>query len=225
MSQLGLCYEAAKHLQTMKDMLISISNELLDNDDLNPEQKGTLRQDRLVFLLHAINFYIQLSLISVPLFPCLSFSLLFTMLQLSCRYHVLLISAFILAHNYCLRAQLNKQIQQLEKHLHTTAVEEEREKSQLSASTAASRTINYETPPAAAFHIDPMRLDTQFHMRSEPDGFDRWNSSYSVPPPVEREPYIPKYIDVKYIEGSNDKRWSSLDFPWTKKLEVCLITH
>ncbi|KAK1374273.1 DNA helicase [Heracleum sosnowskyi] len=163
--KLGLCYEAANHLQTMKDMLISISNDLLDNmNDLNPEQIGKLRQDRV---------------------------------------------------------QLNKQIQQLEKHLQTTSVEEERQKSQFSASTAASRTINYETPSAAAFHIHPMRLDTQFHMRSEPDGFDRWNSSYSVPPtPVEREPYIPKYIDVKYIEGSSDKRWSSLDFPWTKKLEA-----
>lgn len=162
--KLGLCYEAANHLQTMKDMLISISNDLLDNfNDLNPEQLGKLRQDRV---------------------------------------------------------QLNKQIQQLEKHLHTTSVEE-RQKSQFSASTADSRTINYETPSAAAFHIDPMRLDTQFHMRSEPDGYDRWNSSYSVPPtPVEREPYIPKYIDVKYIEGSNDKKWSSLDFPWTKKLEA-----
>ncbi|KAL1828331.1 ATP-dependent DNA helicase Q-like 4A isoform X2 [Daucus carota subsp. sativus] len=163
--KLGLCYEAAKHLQSMKDMLISISNDLLDNiTDLNSEQIGKLHQDR---------------------------------------------------------AQLKKQIQQLEKHLHTTSVEEERRKSQFSASTASSRTIYSETPSAAAFHIDPMRLDTQFHMRNEPDGFDRWNSSYGVPPtPVEREPYIPKYIDVNYIEGSNDKKWSSLSFPWTKKLEV-----
>lgn len=132
----------------------------------------------------------------------------------------------MLAHICCLRVQLKKQIQQLEKHLQTTSVEEERQKSQFSASTAASRTINYETPPAAAFNIDPMRLDTQFHTRNEPDGFDRWNSSYSLPPtPVEREPYIPKYIDVKYTEGSNDKKWSSPNFPWTKKLEVCMFTH
>lgn len=59
MSQLGLCYEAAKHLQTMKDMLISISNELLDNDDLNPEQTGKLRQDRLVFPSPFNNFLLR----------------------------------------------------------------------------------------------------------------------------------------------------------------------
>jgi len=38
--------------------------------------------------------------------------------------------------------------------------------------------------------------------------------------PVERERYKPRIIEVNYIEGSNDKRWSSRDFPWTKKLEV-----
>lgn len=40
--------------------------------------------------------------------------------------------------------------------------------------------------------------------------------------PVEREPYIPKVIDVNYIEGSNDKKWSSRNFSWTKELEVIL---
>lgn len=45
--QLGMCPEAATHLQEMKDMLILISNELLDNvNELNPEQIEKLRQDR-----------------------------------------------------------------------------------------------------------------------------------------------------------------------------------
>ena len=45
--QLGTCPEAACHLQEMKDLLISISNELLDNfDGLSPEQTKKLRQDR-----------------------------------------------------------------------------------------------------------------------------------------------------------------------------------
>lgn len=132
----------------------------------------------------------------------------------------------MLACTSSVRLQLNKQIQQLEKHLRTTSADEERQKSHFSASTAAPRTFNYETPPTVAFRIDPVRLDSQFHMRNEPDGFDRWNSSFGVPPtPVEREPYIPKYVDVNYIEGSNDKTWSSREFHWTKKLEVCMYTN
>lgn len=71
-----------------------------------------------------------------------------------------------------------------------------------------------------------MRLDTQFQMHNEPEGFDRWNSSFvGQTTPVEREPYIPKYVDVKYVEGSNDKMWSSREFQWTKKLEVCIYTN
>lgn len=45
--QLGICPEAAGHLQEMKDMLIAISNELLDNiAELSPEKVEKLRQDR-----------------------------------------------------------------------------------------------------------------------------------------------------------------------------------
>jgi bloom syndrome protein len=42
---------------------------------------------------------------------------------------------------------------------------------------------------------------------------------------VEREPFIPKIIDVNYIEGSGDKRWSSRDFSWTKELEVFKLNY
>ncbi|TXG64063.1 hypothetical protein EZV62_011057 [Acer yangbiense] len=108
--KLGLCPEATGHIQEMKDMLIAISNELLDNADLSPVQIEKLRQDRL---------------------------------------------------------QLNKQIQQLEGYLYDV----ERQKFGVSSC------------------------------------------------PV-REPYIPKIIEVNYIEGSNDPKWSSGDFPWTKKLEA-----
>ena len=57
-----------------------------------------------------------------------------------------------------------------------------------------------------------------------------WNmprdSSFSVDryglssAPVEREQYVPRIIDVTYTEGSSDKKWSSREFSWTKKLEV-----
>ncbi|KAI3803887.1 hypothetical protein L1987_32051 [Smallanthus sonchifolius] len=46
--KLGVCPEAAIHLQIMKDMLISISNDLLDNaGELSSDQIEKLRQDRL----------------------------------------------------------------------------------------------------------------------------------------------------------------------------------
>ncbi|GAV61187.1 DEAD domain-containing protein/Helicase_C domain-containing protein/HRDC domain-containing protein/RQC domain-containing protein [Cephalotus follicularis] len=167
--KVGHCSEGVNHLQEMKDRLIAISNELLDNAaDLSPEQIEKLRQDRL---------------------------------------------------------QLNKQIQLFEIHIRDT----ERKKSQFSASTATCN-FQYETPQAAPFRIDPMRFDAQVKLRNEPDGSDNWNSS-SMPfssldrfgvssGPGEREPYIPKYVEVNYIEGSHDQKWSSGNFPWAKKLEV-----
>nr|GLL23897.1 ATP-dependent DNA helicase Q-like 4A isoform X1 [Ipomoea trifida] len=167
--QLGLCPEASNHLQDMKDKLICISNDLLDNvTNLSPDQVENLRKERL---------------------------------------------------------QLNTQIQQLEKYLRTVSVNEERIMSQFSASTTTSA-FQYETPRTVPFRIDPMRLETQFQYNG-PVGFDQWNSSSMSfasndisTAPVNREAYIPTYIDVNYVDGSSDKKWSSRDFPWTKKLEA-----
>nr|XP_028961148.1 ATP-dependent DNA helicase Q-like 4A isoform X6 [Malus domestica] len=171
--KIGLCPEAGSHLQEMKDTLIIISNELLDDvNDLSPEQINKLRQYRL---------------------------------------------------------QLNKQIQQLEKYLCNNSLDEERRKSHFSASTATPRPFQCETPQAAAFRTDPMRFDSQVHPHNESGGYERCNSSSvsfsSVDRlgfsscPVEREPCISKFVEVNYIEGSTDKKWSSDNFPWTKKLE------
>ncbi|KAK4739629.1 hypothetical protein R3W88_003326 [Solanum pinnatisectum] len=179
--QLGLCPGALDHLQEMKDKLIEISNDLLDNvSDLSSEQIEMLRQER---------------------------------------------------------SQLKLQIQLLEKFLQTVSGNEERKMSQCSASTLTSA-FQYETPSAFQYatpssfpsRINPTRLDTQFSGYNESSHFDNWNSSslsfdatggYGLSTaPVEREPYIPKYLEVNYIDGSNDKKWSSRDFPWTKKLEA-----
>ncbi|KAL7157320.1 hypothetical protein ABFS83_02G070000 [Erythranthe nasuta] len=171
--KLGLCPEASNHLQVMKDSLIAISNDLIDNvDEMSPEQVETLRQER---------------------------------------------------------QQLKKQVQQLEKYLNTTSVNEDRNMSQFSASTTAPRAFQFDTPSTMPFRIDPRRLDSQFQANNEPYGFDRWGSSSTSfsadgfgtsTAPFEREPYVPKYIDINYIDGSNDKKWSSREFSWTKELEV-----
>ncbi|KAF8376948.1 hypothetical protein HHK36_030319 [Tetracentron sinense] len=172
--KIGLCPEAASHLQEMKDMLIAISNELLDNvTDLSPMHIEKLRQERL---------------------------------------------------------QLNKQIQQLEKYVRSLTMDEERHKSLLSVSTATSTALQFETPPAGPFRIDPLRFDAHVQLRCEPDSCYKFTTSsvtfpsmdrFDVPSGhIEREAYTPKFIEVNYIEGSSDERWSSRDFPWTKKLEA-----
>lgn len=123
------------------------------------------------------------------------------------------------------RLQLNKKIQQLEKFLHDV----ERQNSNYSASTT-TQAFQYETPQASVLRTNYMNSDAQVHSYYESGRYDNGNLSsvsfssvdrFGVPSyPVEREPYIPKIIDVNYIEGSNDPKWSNVDFPWTKELEV-----
>lgn len=128
-----------------------------------------------------------------------------------------------------LRLELNKQIQHLERHLRPNSAVEERQKSHFSASTTP-RSFQYETPQAASSWIDPSKFTAQVHLCNEPGLYENSNPS-SVPfssvdrfgvfsGAVEREQYIPKVVEVSYIEGSNDKKWSSVNFQWTKKLEV-----
>lgn len=90
--------------------------------------------------------------------------------------------------------------------------------------------FQYENPPTAAFKFGPTRLDSQFQASNSLSGSDRWDSSsfsnYThdntgfPTAPLERVPYMPKHIDINYIDGSTDQKWSSRGFSWTKKLEV-----
>nr|GEU62132.1 ATP-dependent DNA helicase Q-like 4A isoform X1 [Tanacetum cinerariifolium] len=172
--KLGICPEAASHLQIMKDDLISISNELLDDvTELNSDQIEKLRKDRL---------------------------------------------------------QLNKQVKQLEKYLRSMSIDDEGCKSNFSSyAVPSSRHFQYGTPLTYASKIDPIRLDDQFFMQNFTDGNNKWDppslSCSSVgnfgdfSAPVERG-YVRKYVEVNYIEGSDDKKWSKRDFSWSKKLEA-----
>ncbi|KAG9147521.1 hypothetical protein Leryth_007320 [Lithospermum erythrorhizon] len=170
-TQLGLCQEASSHLQEMKDKLIAISNDLLDNTaELSNDQMEQLRNQRIV---------------------------------------------------------LNKQIQELRKYLQTISLGDERDISHFSASSTTPGFFQHSTTSTIPFRVDPTRLDSQFNACIDQTGFDRWNSTSTAfsstelfpMGPGEREPFIPKYVDVNYIEGSNDKKWSSRHFPWTKSLE------
>ncbi|XP_039120408.1 ATP-dependent DNA helicase Q-like 4A isoform X1 [Dioscorea cayenensis subsp. rotundata] len=180
--KLAFCPEARGHLQELKDKLIAISNELLDNaGDLSPSRCESLRQDRL---------------------------------------------------------HLNKQVQQLEQYLNNSRVNEERELSHRMASTTP-RDFQSVTP-VSSFMIDPIRFDSQVHIRNELGNYedrstsvpycptDRFSSPLScsmdrpsfASTPLDREIFAPKLAEVNYIDGSTDQRWKSVDFPWTKKLEA-----
>ncbi|XP_078433768.1 DNA helicase (RECQl4A) [Wolffia australiana] len=122
------------------------------------------------------------------------------------------------------RLLLNKKISSLENYLQAMGQVEERQKSHMSASTASSQRFQCETP-VSALRTGSIRFESQTYVPSE--GCQNWSpTSYpidsftSAPRYSEREAFIPKLIEVNYIEGSNDKRWSSVDFSWTRKLEA-----
>lgn len=107
------------------------------------------------------------------------------------------------------------------------SVNEERRTSHFSASTATPMAFHYETPGTVPYTIGPTRLDSQFQANNSLYDSDRWGSSscyttdgIGFSTPYERTPYVPKNIEVNYIDGSNDQKWSSQGFPWMKKLEV-----
>lgn len=97
-------------------------------------------------------------------------------------------------------------------------VNDERRASHFSASTATPMAFDYDTPATMPYKIGPTRLDSQFQENYELHGSDRWGSTA----PFERTPYVPKYMQVNYIDGSTDPKWSSREFSWTRKIEVFL---
>ncbi|KAI0494429.1 hypothetical protein KFK09_024563 [Dendrobium nobile] len=166
--KLALCPNASNHLQEMKDRLITISNELLDNaGNLSSTQFEALRQERLL---------------------------------------------------------LNKQIQQLEKHLQDVG----RQRSHAMTSTAPARSFLIDTPISRTA-ADAVRFDSQVPGPNEFVNHGNWSSPLPSSTtdrlhfsfaPVEREVFTPNLFEVKYIEGSGDIRWKSVDFSWNKKLEA-----
>ncbi|EFH62834.1 predicted protein [Arabidopsis lyrata subsp. lyrata] len=174
--KLGLCPEASTHVEQMKDTLLAISNEFLDNTyDLGPDHVEQLRQKRLL---------------------------------------------------------LKKQIQQLE----ILIQNKERKKSECLVSTP-SHNIQYETPQTTNHVVVYTQTDSPDKscggLCPATEGryvTDNWNmprdylvskERYDISSgSVEREQSVSEVIDVTDTESSNDKKWASRDFPWTKNLEV-----
>jgi len=170
--KLAFCPEAMVHLQEMKDELIAVANELLDDDgELNLQRSEELRKKRL---------------------------------------------------------QLKKQIQLLEEYMMRSAQDEERQRSHSMASTAAIQGHVPPMTPGSTFTMDSNRFQSQVYIRNGPGNSDLcyspapYSCSDNLSTPLNsvwRE-YTPKVIDINYTEGSDDKKWSSTNFPWTKELEA-----
>lgn len=121
---------------------------------------------------------------------------------------------------------MKKQIQQLE-----ILIQDKERKNSESLASRPTHCIQYETPQTTNRKVDYAQEDSRAHVkeqgrhvsdnRSMPRDYlcseDRSGLSSD---PLERERCVPEIIDVTYTDGSNDKKWSSRDFPWTKNLEV-----
>lgn len=129
-----------------------------------------------------------------------------------------------------IRVLLKKKIQELEKHLSVIQKEE-----QCKAFTATPMSFQFQTPITTLPKSHAVGFEAQVHTTNELGAHDNWNSSSFSPVhsycsssiPYEREhrePYTPKVIEINYIDGSIAESWSGVNFPWTKKLEVCVTT-
>lgn len=95
--QLGLCPEAAGHLQELKDNLIAISNDLLDNvENLSSMQIAKLRQERCAFTL--------------DLFPLVTFSYIPHSRKFLKGF--IIVTLFFFFYNYASTLYLEKKLQQ-----------------------------------------------------------------------------------------------------------------
>jgi len=126
------------------------------------------------------------------------------------------------------RLQLKKQIQLLEEYMMRSGQDEERQRSHSMASTTAIQGHVPPMTPGSTFTMDSNRFQSQVYIRNGPGNSDLcyspapYSCSDNLSTPLNsvwRE-YTPKVIDINYTEGSDDKKWSSTNFPWTKELEV-----
>lgn len=130
--------------------------------------------------------------------------------------------------SYFCRVHLKKQIQLLVEHMASLTQDVERQRSHSMASTTAIYGHQPPMTPQSTLVMDNDRVESQVYIRNGPGDNNLFCSPAPYPytdnlstpfNPISRD-YAPKIIDVNYTEGSNDKRWSSKNFPWTKDLEV-----
>ncbi|XP_062224119.1 ATP-dependent DNA helicase Q-like 4A [Phragmites australis] len=126
------------------------------------------------------------------------------------------------------RVHLNKQIQLLGEYMARSTQDEERQRSHSMASTTAIYGHQPPMTPQSTFVMDTDRFQSQVYIRNGPGNNDfcyspapySYTDNLSTPLTSVLRDYAPKIINVHYTEGSDDKRWGSTNFTWTKELEV-----
>lgn len=199
--QITLCAEAAVHLREMKDGLISISNELLDNAaELSPQQSEKLRLERLQ--LNKKVQYLEQQL-QYPLSD-----------EERRRSHFMASAApasFFSATTFTRQTNGDG-----------------------GTSTGNIFSSPYACQNANVPNFGGQRFESNLNNCNQ--NFGESTGCFRTPLPytshdfldnqsnrvhqTEREPFVPRFTEVNYTEGSSDKRWSSRDFPWTRELEV-----
>lgn len=199
--QVTLCAEAAVHLREMKDGLISISNDLLDNAaELSPQQSEKLRLERL-----QLNKKVQY----------LEQQLQYPLLEEERRRSNFMASA---APASCFSATTLKRQTNGDGGMNT---------GNIFSSPFACQNANVP-------NFGGQRLESKVNNCNQNSGES--TGCFKTPPPysshelfdnqrnhvqhTEREPFVPRFTEVNYTEGSSDKRWNSRDFLWTRELEV-----
>lgn len=130
------------------------------------------------------------------------------------------------------RLHLKKQVELLEDHITRSAQVEERQISHSMASTTATQRHIPPMTPGSTFIMDSNRFQSQVYIGNGPRNSDlcyspaTYSCSDYLSTPLNSvwKEYTPKVIDIKYTEGSSDKKWSSTNFPWTKELEVIFFS-
>ncbi|XP_057834687.2 ATP-dependent DNA helicase Q-like 4A isoform X2 [Cryptomeria japonica] len=205
------CMEATKHLQELKDQLISISNELLDNAaELSPQKSEKLRLERS-HLSKKIR-YLELQLQCPPLDEKREFCSFASREPASCSF------------------ESRSTVSSATRHYQQTNGEGGR-----THETVVSSPFVCQNPIASSssheiFESKTRNCNQSFgevigsrNISTSCASHELFDNQRSQLQNIGREQYIPRFTEVNYTEGSGDKRWIRKDFPWTREIELPAI--
>ncbi|KAH9325911.1 hypothetical protein KI387_006089, partial [Taxus chinensis] len=207
--QVARCTEATLHLQELKDQLISISNELLDNAaELSPKQSEKLRLERSQ-LNKKVRYLEQ---------------------QLQCP---LLDEERHEPHSLASGAPLGG-FSGAPSSIHsaTTPVQQANGERRRTHETILSSPFVCENPnvPSSSQERLESKIGNRDQLFGDVTGFFKISSpcaSHKIfdnqrtqMQHIASELCVPRFTKVNYTEGSGNKKWSMRDFPWTREIEV-----
>ncbi|KAJ7531759.1 hypothetical protein O6H91_14G057500 [Diphasiastrum complanatum] len=196
--QVHLCAEAAVHLQEIKDQLITVSNELLDNTgDLSPAHAEKLRMERLA-LNKQIQFLEQKLVVG----------------NFSDNKRNSSWSASIPPNSHPIGHPLPGEY---------NAFHANHKQGEYSSPYGVHASDQFTTFVGKSSFGGVSRLDFEQGFTCAETVAPAWTSLTGQSPHGKPLGFVngpPRFSDVNYSEGSTDRQWSKRDFPWTKELEV-----